>query len=285
MYTYIFTEEHINENGIKYKSIVPWTDNFRLLDQLTCKIEKVMMSECDDPISLIVERLEQEKIVLLAIDLFYWINEGLHFMKNHITHISLVIGYDDDTEELIVLETGERGYKEHRVPYELAKKAVKSVNITTKFCEINPDTKFSMFTKEDVVSSAKDVIKSIDEKKTNSTEIWKVDGLSDTGLNEVVSIIQTHMYSMQNRAFINGYMFEHAFSNDEFQGVCIHERFYELEKEYEKLKGASIRLSHRKNKYQGLMNIKNKMLELMDVERDIWGYYLERFREMSMVEC
>lgn len=282
MYRYNYTEETVKENGIKYRSLVPWTDNFRLLDELTHNLEKKKLAECENPIQYVKEKIDEGKIVLLAIDLFHWIKEGLHYMNNHIIHMSLVIGYDDDAEQLIVFETGDEGYLEHRVDYEQAEKAIKAAHISTRVSEINPVVKVKMYNKENLAFYAKQIIESIDEKIENAHDIWKVEGLSDEGLNEVLSIIQTHIYSMQNRAYINAYMFENAFENDLVEGVSLHEKFHKMEKDYERLKGVCIRLMYRRNKYQEIMKVKEKMMNMLEVESGLWKHYIKHFDKLCM---
>lgn len=282
MYMYNFTEETSSESGAKYRSLTPWTDNFRLIDELTTNQEKKKLAGSENPIQYVKEKIDEEKVVLLAVDLFHWINEGLHYLTNHIVHMSLVIGYDDEAGELIVLETGDDMYAEHRVPYERAEKAIRAADISTRVSEINPEVNVKMYTKEDVAFYAKQIIESIDEKLESADDIWNVEGFSDEGLNEVLAIIQTHIFSMQNRAYIDAYMFENAFESDTAEGISLGEKFHEIEKNYERLKGVCIKAVYRKNKYQEIMNVKNKMLSMLETEKDLWNHYIKHVDKMRI---
>jgi hypothetical protein len=283
MYSYIFTNEKVTENGEEYKSIVPWMDNFRLVDELTTNREKVQVYNMENPIEYIKEKVDEEKVILLGIDLFYWINEGLHYMNNHIIHMSLVIGYDDDTEELIVLETGNDMFAEHRVPYDRATQAIKASTLVTRVSDLNKEYKVKMFTLDDLEFYAKNIISSIDEIIRKKEDIWKIENASDEGLFEVLSIIQTHMFSMQNRAKINGYMFENAFKSDTFSDSTFHDSFNEIAADFEKLKGACIKAQYKNDKKKAIDSIKSKMFILLNKERQLWTAFEETSEKMGFL--
>lgn len=283
MYKYNFTDETASESGIKYKSVVPWTDNFRLFTEITKNREKINFQDIKNPIQFIKNKIDEEKIVLLGVDLYYWIYEGFHYMKTHLMHQALVIGYDDDAEELIVLETSnELGYAEHRVDYERAEKAVKSSSILTSVSEINRTACVKMYTKEDVSFYAKQIVDSLEEKLINADKIWKIDGLTENDLKEMILILSTHLYSFESRAHINAYMFENTFDDDSIQGSSLHEKFYEIEREYESMKNICIKMGFSNEKYQKIMNLKNKMVSLLEKEKSLWKFYIEHFNEMKM---
>lgn len=66
MYKYCFTEETASESGIEYKSVVPWTDNFRLYDEITKNRERITFQNIENPIQFIKDKIDEEKIVLLG---------------------------------------------------------------------------------------------------------------------------------------------------------------------------------------------------------------------------
>lgn len=285
MYVYKFTEEHVSENNGVYRSLVPWTDNFRLLDELTTNMEKYKLFAMDDPLTLIKSKLDENRIILVAIDLFDWIREGLHYHNNHIIHMSLVIGYDDDSRELIILETGDDMYAEHRVCYDDAIKAFAGANLHSRIYDINKSTKVEMFSKDDLAHYAKDIIKSIDQMISAADSIWNVDGFSTRCLDEVLTIIQTHMFSMQNRAFINAYMFENYFESAEIKGIDFSKSFHEMEKRFEQQKGVCIKSQYRNNKLENILGIKEKLFSMLAKEKNLWLHYISNYDAMQIKTC
>lgn len=284
MYVYKFTNETVSE-GKTYSSIVPWTDNYRLLGELTTNMEKYKLFAINDPVSLVKEKLDQNKIVLVALDLYNWIREGLHYNKSHIVHMSLVIGYDDDSQELIVLETGNDMFAEHRVGYEDAAKAFAGADIHSRIYDLNKDMKVKMFTKDDLAFYAKDVIRTIEEVTEDESKVWNVEGFSSEDLDDVLNIIQTHMFSMQNRAYINAYMFEHVFVDDKVKGVSLSEGFREIEKKFEQLKGVCIKSQYRDNKLESIKGIKEKMFCMLKNEKDLWLQYIDNIDSLQYKQC
>ena len=56
------------------------------------------------------EILEKNNLILLlGVDLYYWIDDGIHWKRNHIQHFSLVKEYDADKNEYVFwkLELGD----------------------------------------------------------------------------------------------------------------------------------------------------------------------------------
>ena len=284
MYSYITTDESTSENKKEYMSLTPWTDNFRLMDELTNNRTKLELNSNSSVIDEIIKCIDEDKIVLLMIDLFYWIDEGLHYLHNHINHYSMVIGYDEEREELIVLETGDDMYAEFRVPYERVIKSIHAAGDAVYSYEINENADVKMFNKEDISFYATQVIESIDDIVNQKDRLLNVEGFDENDLSDVLNIIQTHMFSMQNRALINSYMFENAFLNDFIDEVSLHEEFKNSANEFEKLKGACIKAQYRNNKYSEVERIRNKVFELLGKEKSLWRIYIDNHEKLEMKE-
>ena len=286
MYTYKITEEAVVENGkrISYMSATPWTDNFRLIDEITTNRELQWWEDEKDIIGYIKKNLDNDRIVLAGIDLYYWIQEGLHYHHNHIDHYSLIIGYDDEKEEMIVLETGDDMFAEFRVGYDDVKEAVSHCDMPTRTSDINWDAKVTMFSKEDLVYYAGDIINSIQELEERKHDFWNVNEISNDGLYEVLSILQTHIFSMQNRASIDSYMFKNAFKSDVIDGISLSETLTGIAREFEKLKGSCIKHLYRENRKPGIQALKDRTFELLEKNKNIWQLFVEKNYQIEMKE-
>lgn len=284
MYTYIETEETTNKNKKKYKSVTPWTDNLMLLNKITKNKKELHLNKEPETIEFIKKQVDADNVIILAIDLFYWIDEGLHYLRNHIVHFSMVIGYDDETRELIVLETGNDKYAEFRVPYERAMQAFATSDYLAITFEIDDSAEIEMFNKQEVSYYASNVVASIEDKFNREKEILQIEGFDEEELTEVLDIIQTHMFSMQNRANINAYMFENAFKADVVDEVSLHEEFYKLGVKFEKLKGACIMAKCRKGKGLSIENIKKRIFDNLKREQYLWELYINNQEMFEMHE-
>lgn len=278
MYTYKITEETARDGDkeILYISATPWTDNFRLIEEITREEELQFWETEKDVIGYIKKALDEDKVVLAAVDLFYWIDEGLHYHHNHISHMSLVIGYDDDIQKMYILETGNGGFTEFCVTYDCAIEAIQHTDFPTRVLELNKDAAVKMYDKADLAFYAKDVIKSIDEIVEKKDQLWAVEEVSEEGLYEVLSILQTHIFSMQNRAEIDAYLFENAFESDVIDNISLSEEFLKNANAFEKLKGVCIKLQHRKNRLEGIHKLKDNVFELLKKNRNLWSLYIEK---------
>lgn len=183
-------------------------------------------------------------------------------------HISWIVGYDD--EKLYVLDTGDRGYKEFAVDYEQARKAIKDANIPSYVADIIFDTEIEMFTFEDVRKNAKKINESIDSVLSCINSLWQIDEFSDESLLSVILMMQTHMYSLQNRQKINAVMAKNFGKTDEFGNDYIYLKFKELEQDYDILKKRCLQAEVRKNKRKIIDEVRQKLVFYLCEEKGLW---------------
>ncbi len=283
-YTYVTTNETTDNTKKTYKSITAWTDNISFLETVGKNRQETNYHDPDELLAYVKQQIDAENIVLMSIDLFHWIDEGLHYQTNHVVHFSMAIGYDDEKGELIVLETGNDMYAEFRVPYERVILASNAGNNLIYTYEINRDVKLTMFNKQELSEQAGPIIASIQEKLDNEDEILQIDDFDEDDLTEVLDIIQTHMFSMQNRCKINAHMFENAFLNDSVDGTTMHDEFTKIAVDFEKMKGACIMAKCRNDKVGAIKKIKQRIFENLKKEQDLWNLYIEHKDAFEMKE-
>jgi len=68
--------------------------------------------------------IDQGRVLNVVVDLYDWIPESLMYQRYHMSHYSLVAGYDDEEKVFTVFDDDAHGYKEHIIPYERFHKAV-----------------------------------------------------------------------------------------------------------------------------------------------------------------
>lgn len=68
--------------------------------------------------------IDEGRVINVAIDLYDWIPESLMYQRYHMSHYSLVAGYDDELECFTVFDDDAYGYKEHVIPYDRFQKSV-----------------------------------------------------------------------------------------------------------------------------------------------------------------
>ena len=284
MYFYRITDETAHDDGkaIQYKSFTPWTDNFRLIDEITKNREIQNWEDEHDIIGYVKKNLDNDRLVLAGVDLYYWIKDGLHYHHNHIDHMSLIIGYDDDVKEMTILETGDDMYAEFTVTYDCVIEAIEHCSIPTRSFEIDRDAVVKLFDRDDLVYYAKNIVASIEDIVNRKDEFWRVEGVSDDGLYEVISILQTHIFSMQNRAKIDAYMFKNAFKSDVIGDRSLNEEFSNIASKFEGLKGRCIKLLYRNNRIEQILKIKDEVFELLQSDKKIWELFIDNCDKIEM---
>ena len=268
-YKYEYTEETSSEKGHKYQSLLPVTDSFRILQELWKENKPIRMSEEEDPIGVIREAINRNQTVLLAVDLYHWVNSGLHYQNNHIWHFSLVIGYDDNSNELIVFETGDYGYAEFRVPYDRAITAMRANPLESSISYIDRDKKVEGCSKAEIKNNAKTVVHSIETIVTNMGEIWEIEELAENEAPGAFDIISSHMYSMQNRMKLNSMLMGQIESEKEYH--IIADRFRVLSDKYGKLKNIAMKLRMKKSWKEKIKDIKSELELNMKEEQELWN--------------
>lgn len=281
-YTYGFTNEKTEKTKDEYQSVTPVTESYELVKSVTKDRQRVLLYEEEDPIGMIKAAIDEEKIVRVSVDLYYWIASGFNYMQTHLQHMSLVIGYDDIRRELIVFDTGYVGFTQYRVDYDRAVKAFQGNHHPSSIGVLDRDADVHMYTVEDVAIYAKKLVESIDDILENADRLWNFEGIPEEGTEDIFSILPTHMYSMENRANMNVFMFKNAFESDRIEGIFLCEEFRKLSQGYEECKNACIKIKLKRNKWKKMQEVKEKLLKLFVREKEVWTLYINKGVQLKM---
>ena len=108
------------------------------------------ISKRGDIIESIKSYCDQEKLILLGVDLYNWVSDNFHWHRNHIDHFALINGYDESNHIIFILETGVKGYAEYQLDYSEVEKAAKNfTGPASGLCDINRANTPKMFTYKD----------------------------------------------------------------------------------------------------------------------------------------
>ena len=272
-YSYELTAEE-TWSGYQYKSLAPVTDSFKILLDVRTNHQRACLSQEKDPIGVIRKALDEDKIVRVAIDLYYWVDSGMHYRHNHVIHYSLVVGYDDNRQELMVFETGDYGYAEFRVPYDRAVEALRANPNNSSISELNREKDMSSLGVDTLKKNVKDIVASIDQVTSNPEELWNVESITEEEAAEIFEIIPTHLYSLQNRSKLNALL---CFQADEEQEAVrkIGVQFKEMARQYGALKNLSLKLRMKAKKKERIREMKDRVQELLKKEQGLWMEYVE----------
>lgn len=245
-----------------------------LVEHMLFHKEAYDFTEQEDIIGKLKEYVDQSKIILLGIDMFYGVPETSQWQKHHIRHYILVEGYDDETREVYVLETGDYGYKEYGLSYEDITLAAANFNQDSYIYDFNKDFQVQMYDMEQLKDNAARIIESIDSVLTHLNEIWHVD---EDMLLSMRDEVNTHMQSMRNRQGVNQLLFEHAFvpgSVTSYINTCI-----QLKEAHNQLHTDFLHAFDDNEYYEKEAGIKERFRNLLLTERKLWKQFCDEVQE------
>lgn len=278
-YSYKLQKEEMYGDRKEFYSIMPINDNSRLWGHMLTDRQKVEIWSFDNPIEEIKKCMSNSEIVMLGVDLFYWLEESYHFNRNHIFHYSLVLEVDEEAKTLLVLETGIDGYQKFRIPFDNVKRAVTSLEASSCVYNINPDISNLMYTKQDIVKNAKEIIESIENVLDKKEAICWVDSATESDYMYINDILQTHIFIMENRQKVNRHLFMIVLDCSQI-GIDFYGEFNELEKSFSKLKGRLLKWNCRGNAQKGIELVINEIPMLLTKEKKLWETFLQYSKDI-----
>ncbi|BCJ94180.1 hypothetical protein acsn021_17490 [Anaerocolumna cellulosilytica] len=240
--------EEMNARIFTNGSIIEWTDEYSLINTL-------------------ISNLDLGKVVTPGVDLYYCIDENMYRNKFHKERLALLNGYDKEKEIFYVFEMGKSGYSEHIVPYHELTLAASKYTRDSFISDIGDNLDEFMYQYSDILQNANEIIASMNLAINQLDLIWNIDALNEFELNYFGNIVQTYIFSMQNRQKANRLLFQNVFAND----VKSEEKFVLLEKEYENMKNLIIRdVFYNKKIKEKIFQHKERLKRLLLEEKYIW---------------
>ncbi len=281
-YCYSLCEEVTPMMGKKFISVCAENNNSQIEDKILINKQCISMNSFDSPMEVLKKILNEQKVVMLGVDLYYWIEDNIHYNRNHIEHYSLVKMYDESKDELVFFETGLNGYQEYKIFSEQAIKAIRSFSGATLIYDINYDVGDIMYTKKDIYINARNIISSIEHILNDKDIILCVGDMAECELIYVSDILQTHIFNMENRQKVNRHLFMIGFNSPIIDGFDYCNRFGELENKFRILKARSMRNTVRKRYRQNIIEAKSHILELLNEEREIWKQFIKHYKVLRL---
>lgn len=274
-YEYKLLEEDVPDTNETFVSLRPMMDTSLLMNEMFADEREEKLYCHSSPIDEIKKILDQGRILMLDVDLFFWVEDTVQYGNIHLNHYSLVEGYDDGKKSLVVLETGNRGYYKYLVPYDKATEAIRATGEESLTYILNDDLKGLLFSKNDIIRNAETIIRSLDYVFANQEYFLSVSTLSSLGICDVYNTVQTHLFEIQNREKVNRKLFSNAFEMDVVDGYCFSREFRSLEKKFEIQKNLCIKNQLMRSNGRILEEIGKKTMALLKEEQEVWKQFIQ----------
>lgn len=237
-------------------------------------VEWIDLSSKNNIIECIKEYCNQEKILLLGVDLYEWVSDNFHWHRNHINHHALINGYDEVKEKIFVLETGEHGYMEYELSYSEVEKAVLSFSGTASgIFDINKSNPKIRCSYNDIIENSINIIESIDNILAGDIKPFNFYDLESEQIRFALDHIQTHLYSIESRQKANCLLIKSSFILKEDLNPFIN-GFARLQTEYSKFKNSVLKLNSCDKTDNILAQYQSWILNLLSQERSLWEHFI-----------
>lgn len=277
-YGYTLQEEELPESKKKFKAYLTENDFTMFEKTLLSDEQLVSIWKYDDPIEYITQCLSKYDILMLGVDLFDWVDDTYNYQRNHISHLSLVIGIDEESKCLEVLETGTKGYNRYYVPFDNARKAVMACKEDSYIYNINRNNECIKISKEDIYGNAKHIIETIDNVLIQKNALYDITDLSDMDVTFVFDILTFRLYSLRNRQKVNRLLFMYLF--DEKRDGFFSTSFYKLVESYSKISSVVKKRNMEGETGQGIIWGREQMFQLLQREKELWSRFVDNIDDL-----
>lgn len=266
-YEYLLNKEKTSE-GKEFYSIIMETFVGDLEKEILLNEKIIKVEDREDEIRIIKQNLNDGKVVLLDIDMYYWLPKfQAIYGINHIYHTGHVIGYTED--RFILNEEGEEEISYNNL-YLSSQNAGSNIYIYDRGI-YRSEKKIKV---ELIKKNAYKIINSLEKCIAHEKDVWEIEGFDVKDIDYFAAIAGTHMKSIQNRVRGNTYLFNRIFE-DETRGIF----FKNMENECEILKNKLL-IACMRYDIKKIFEIKSNLFNLLKKECEFWkdisnGYYID----------
>lgn len=260
-----------------FSNLSPYIDSIFAKDKVIWCGEKEY-----DIINSIKKAKENNYIFFLGVDLFYWVENSICWNRFHWCHYSLVLDFDDSTDELIVLDDNLQGYYQHRIPLDRAIKASENFRFS------NPDSfegyylrqiknvefKFEI---EQIINSSNFLLKSLEDIVNRNRNCWIILDKDKSFILEKILLFSMRCYQFQNRQKGNLRLFDQLY-NDGFLNIYelsfLKKISSDLMNNWEELKNKLVKLTISSNPKFNSAEFVNSTTNLFFREKELWSRFI-----------
>ncbi len=268
-YRYEFTQNVRTGMGRVY--VVP--DMEKILKAIFAKREFHDFTKDENIVEALKDYIDKGSMIFLGIDMFYGVPDTSQWNKHHIHHNILVEGYDDESECMYVLETGNSGYCEYEMTYEKITKAANEFVYfihDSEICELTDKAPLLELNSNEIGRNAIGIIESIDNIYEQIDGIWHV---NTEKLGSMRDEINAHLVAIRNRQSVNTKLFKAILDNG-YRDFFIEET-EKLYEEYNNLIITVNRVCENNTYYEAEKEIKEQLKLLLISEKKYWKKFIE----------
>lgn len=260
--------DNMTDRGYRFKTLNVNMFLNELEDKVFVNTEEYWWYDNPNLIEDIKGLIDRNKIVRLAVDMYYWIEDSYLYHKVHSIHHAIVIGYDEDINTMIILDAGDKGYLEHIMSYEhIIEAAANAKEYPTLVSDIGTELDEIKITYDELIMNARRICKSIDQVSSKFDQVWAISQADEYDKNVVCRIIPINLVGFAYRCRANSLLLKAKFG--EVANKYIQE-FEDLFICYENVKNSILLNIARGENLSILEEKKHKLYNMFQKEKDIW---------------
>ncbi|WP_051217560.1 hypothetical protein [Paenibacillus assamensis] len=227
--------------------------------------------------------LEKKQLVKIHVDLFYWLPKNIAWEKFHMSHYSIINGYDPETNMYAVLDDDIEGYRTHEVPEErLIRAFMNSTAVTTPAngephaftYQFNDEIEPYQLSIRDVRRNAERLVEELAQFSFDG--LWDIKAAADQ-FDDYISISLIGINIIENRHLGNNFLIQSLVEIgqiDEALGKEMSRANKRIQQGWKAIKQIFINKTLSDDKQLNLNLIHAKGKELLEMEKEMWSLTL-----------
>lgn len=272
-------EEMQTPNDTKYNSLVmkPIVKYGRkFTDMLFTESTAINFEYGDNYFNIIKALMEENKLIMVGVDLFYWIPYSVCWNKHHWEHYSFINGFDDEKRMIYVFDDSFNGYDEFEVPEDRLIKAIENFphKPSAYIYEISRKIKKFDLSISEIKDNSQRIIDEIN-KTLMRVNYWELDE-KDFLEGHMCDLISMQIFQIVNRHIANQLLIQEL--KDEICNPHIINTLIkfctDLQKGWTLIKNKFIKIYFSKYKKSLIDEINEKCKSLFLKELTMWEIFL-----------
>ena len=168
--------------------------------------EPINFKHDNNYLNLIKRLVSEGNMIVVGVDLFYWIPNSICWNKHHWNHYSLINGFNDEKKVFYVLDENRKGFNEYEIPEERFCLAINNSTLDPNgfICKVSNDIKRFKLSLDDVIINSRKLIDNLNKMKNNSLFQFSNRDLKE---RHMMDLFAMYISQIENRQKANKLLF------------------------------------------------------------------------------
>ncbi|EMS69248.1 hypothetical protein [Ruminiclostridium cellobioparum] len=274
-YSYIVNEME-TPNSTKYNELTVRPAINKYINMLLTERNPLNFENKEQCLKLLKELIKKKEIILLGVDLFYWIPNSVCWNKHHWEHYSFINGFDEEKRAFYVFDENFNGYNEFEIPEDRLIKAVMNFPLEPHafICKLSKNIEKFEPSISEIKNNAGRIVNEINE--IIPIAFWELCE-KDFIEGHMCDLISTQIFQIINRHIANQILMQELESEicDGLISKSLVKYCIELQEGWNLVKNKLLKIYYSNDKKSLRNDINKKCKSLLLKEIDMWNMFLK----------